>query len=72
MKPNTVWFTLRVVKVEGGYASQCVLEGELVGQRPTFPTLAEAIEDTVRAEQQIAADLEAKGIRAVKRPVAQA
>jgi hypothetical protein len=72
MKTNTVEFTLRVVAVPGGYASRCYLQGEAVGQRQTFPTLGEAIEDTVLAEQQIVADLAAKGIVAVKRPVAQA
>lgn len=72
MKTNTVEFTLRVVAVTGGYASQCVLEGETVGQRQTFPTLGEAIEDTQRAEKEIVADLAARGIVAVKRPVAQA
>jgi hypothetical protein len=72
MKTNTVEFTLRVVAVPGGYASRCHLQGEAVGQRQTFPTLVEAIEDTVLAEQQIVADLAAKGIVAMKRPVAQA
>lgn len=72
MKTNTVEFTLRVEAVPGGYASRCHLAGELFGERQTFPTLGEAIEDTVRAEQQIVAELAAKGIVAVKRPVAQA
>lgn len=72
VRTNAVGFTLRVEAVEGGFVSRCYLEGKLVGQRQTFPTLGEAIEDTVLAEQQIVAELKAKGIVAVKRPVAQA
>ena len=69
---ESIGFTLRIAKVAGGWASQCLLEGELIGQRETFPTLAEAIADTEVARKSIIADLAANGIKAHERPRAQA
>jgi len=72
VKANAVGFSLRVVAVEGGFASQCWLEGELIGQRETFPTAAAALADQAVVEASIVADLATRGIAAVKRGGAQA
>lgn len=67
-----VGFTLRVVQVDGGYASERLLEGRMIGRRKIFPTMKEAIADTEVARESVVAALAAKGIVVLERPRAKA